>query len=97
MPFAECAGRSFTVISVQKNAPESSGVYGLSNAREWLFIGESDNIQAHLLEHLKDRNSVWKAQDPTGFTFEICSATERVARQAALIREFGPRFNRRVA
>jgi hypothetical protein len=41
MPFAQFAARSFTAVSIQKNAPESSGVYGLFNARECLLIGKA--------------------------------------------------------
>jgi hypothetical protein len=96
MPFAECAARSFTVVSVQRNAPESSGVYGLSNAREWLFVGEGNNIRAHLLGHLKELNTVLSTQSPTGFTFELCSPGERICRQDALVRELEPRCNRRM-
>jgi hypothetical protein len=37
MPFAQFAPRSSTAASIQKNAPESSGVYGI---RESLLIGQ---------------------------------------------------------
>jgi len=73
MPFAECRAHSLTVVSIQKNAPQYSGVYGLSNAREWLFIGESDNIRAHLLELHRKIGTVLERQNPMGFTFELCS------------------------
>jgi len=96
MPFLEVAGRCFTAVSVQKNAPELSGVYGLSNGREWLFIGESNNIRAQLLEHLRQVSTVLDNQKPTGFTFELCPPGERISRQNALIRELAPRFNRRM-
>lgn len=96
MPFAECAARSFSVASIQKNAPESSGVYGLSNGREWLFIGEGNNIRAHLLEHAKETGTVLKTQNPTGFSFELCPAGERSGRLDTLVRELGPRLNRRM-
>jgi hypothetical protein len=96
MPFAECAARSFTAASIQKNAPDSSGVYGLSNAREWLFIGEGNNIRTHLLGHLKEIGTVLRTQNPTGFTFELCSPSERVGRQDVLVRELEPRCNRRM-
>lgn len=97
MPFAEFAGRSFTVASVQKNAPESPGVYGLSNAREWLFVGQGNNIRAHLLDHLKEVGTVLSTQSPTGFTFELCSASQRMGRHDALVRELAPRCNQRIA
>lgn len=49
MPFEQFTPRSFTPVSVRANAPTASGIYGISNAREWIFIGETDNIQASLL------------------------------------------------
>jgi excinuclease UvrABC nuclease subunit len=95
MPFAEFAPRSFTAASIRKNAPDASGVYGLSNAREWLFVGECNNIRLHLLEHLNETGTVLKAQHPTGFKFELCSPEERIARQDRLVLELEPRCNRR--
>jgi predicted GIY-YIG superfamily endonuclease len=95
MSFAECAARSFTAVSIQKNAPESSGVYGLSNGREWIFIGEASNIRARLMEHLEEADTTLKHRKPTGFTFEECSPGDRVSRQDALVRQFEPFCNRR--
>jgi hypothetical protein len=95
MPFAEFAPRSFTTASIRKNAPDASGVYGLSNAREWLLVGECNNIRLHLLEHLNETGTFLKAQCPTGFKFELCSPEERIARQDRLVLELEPRFNRR--
>lgn len=90
MSFAECAPRSFTVVSIQKNAPESSGVYGLSNDREWIFIGEASNIRARLLEHLREVNTPLIARRPTGFAYEVCSPLDCIARQRALCRQLKP-------
>ena len=56
-PFAENRYRKyrFQHESIVLKAPESSGVYGLYSAL-WIFIGESDNIRAGLLEHLAGDN-----------------------------------------
>jgi|SRR5581483_1021967 len=94
MSFVECAARSFTAISIQKNAPDSPGVYGLTNAREWVFIGETLNIRSQLMEHLNEQNTVLANRRPTGFAFEICSPHDRLARQDVLVRQFGPVCNR---
>jgi hypothetical protein len=93
MSFSEGGARSFTGISVRKNAPESSGVYGLSNGRQWLFIGEANNIQARLLEHLEETGTLLSNERPTGFTFEECPPRDRVLRQNALVRQFEPFCN----
>jgi excinuclease UvrABC nuclease subunit len=95
MAFVECAARSFTATSILKNAPGCSGVYALSNAREWVFIGEASDIRARLLDHLRDSGTALLARHPTGFTFEICSPADRSSRQAELVRELAPYCNSR--
>jgi excinuclease UvrABC nuclease subunit len=94
MAFSECAARMFTATSVLKNAPDCSGVYALSNAREWIFIGEASDIRARLLEHLNEIGTTLMARNPTGFTFEICSPADRHSRYAQLVRELAPYCNR---
>jgi hypothetical protein len=95
MPFANFPARVFTTASVHRDAPAGSGVYGLSNAREWIYIGETDNIKARLLEHLQEKNTFLTGRLPTGFTFELCPPYDRVARQNRLILELGPAWSRR--
>lgn len=70
-----------------------SGVYGLSNAREWIFVGETDNIKAKLLEHLQEPHTRLLALEPTGFVFEVCASHDRRGRQQRLIREYHPVCN----
>ena len=94
MALGECAARSFTAISIQKNAPDCSGVYALSNSREWVFIGEATDIRARLMEHLAETSTSLTARKPTGFTFEICSPANRLSRCAALVHQFTPYCNR---
>ena len=94
MPFEQFTPRSFTTVSVRANAPAASGIYGISNAREWIFIGESDNIQASLLHDLQKGDSALLKRLPTGFVFELCDAAHRPARQDRLILEYEPVCNR---
>lgn len=89
MPFDRNFPRSFSALSIRQHAPAYSGVYGLSNARGWLYIGESDNIQESLLAHLSS------AEEATGFVFEICDPSMRAMRQDRLIFEYEPARNRR--
>ena len=95
MPFEQSPPRSFTSVSVRTNAPSASGIYGISNAREWIFIGETDNIQASLLQDLQQGDSALLRRSPTGFVFEVCDAGGRRARQDRLILEYEPVCNRR--
>lgn len=94
MPFENRHTFTFTAVSVQKNAPTSSGTYGLSSAREWIYVGQSDNIQRELLRHLEETGTARKDLHPTGFTFELCPPEMRNARQERLIQELEPVCNR---
>ena len=89
MPFDRNFPRTFSAPSIRQYAPAYSGVYGLSNARGWVYIGESDNIQESLLAHLS------AAGDATGFVFEICDPALRAKRWDRLIHEYEPVRNRR--
>ena len=90
MPFEGYGGFAFTWVSVQRNAPAMPGVYGLSNAREWVFVGIADDIHAALLAHLQEGDSPIKSRAPTGFTFEVCHPTQSPMRAARLIAELSP-------
>ncbi len=96
MPFEQLTPRSFTPISVRANAPTRSGIYGISNAREWIYIGATDNIQASLLRALQQSDSAILRRYPTGFVFELCDPIERLARHNRLILEYEPVCNRRL-
>ena len=71
------------------------GVYGLSNAREWVFVGVADDIRATLMGHLQESDTALKSRAPTGFTFEICHPSQMAARLSRLVTEYAPVCNRR--
>jgi hypothetical protein len=93
MPFENQITLAFSFASVRKNAPALSGVYGLASAQEWIFVGESDDIQSQLLQHLQESGTFLKGRKPTGFTFELCAPAGRMARQGRLVRELEPVCN----
>jgi hypothetical protein len=93
MPFNQFTPRNFNSDAVQMYAPIRSGVYGISNAREWIYIGETDNIQSSLLSHLHDINTSLMKRQPTGFVFEVCDQAQRPSRQSRLVSEYGPACN----
>jgi hypothetical protein len=93
MPFEKLTPRPFTSGSVQMYAPVASGVYGISNAREWLYIGETEDIQGALLAHLRDAGPSFL--QPAGFVFEVCEGARRSTRQDRLVLEYEPAWNRR--
>jgi hypothetical protein len=93
MPFNQLIPRSFTSDAVHMYAPLTSGVYGISNSREWIYIGETDNIQSSLLDHLHELNTALMKREPTGFVFEVCEQGRRSSRQDRLVAEYGPACN----
>ena len=72
-------------------APKQGGVYGISNAREWISIGQTDDIRSALLTHLRDDPRAFMSADPQGFVYEVCPASARSAREARLTAEYGPK------
>ena len=96
MPFNHPFPRSFTAQSIQTHAPVSSGVYGISNSGEWIFVGETDNIQQSLLQHLSGIDGVL-GRRPTGFVFEACDRSARPVRFGQLTSEYKPSCNRQEA
>ncbi len=96
MPFENHGNRSFTAISVAKNAPRVSGVYGLADARQWIYVGEAADIQAELLRHLQTPHAFLREHPPSGFTYELSGAAQRIERQNQLVSELEPIGNRQV-
>jgi hypothetical protein len=89
MPFERFSARPFKLGFVQREAPAASGVYGLSNAAAWIFVGETANIQASLLDRLRETGPTAPEHLPTGFTYELCPPEARVSRQRQLMAELG--------
>lgn len=95
MPFPSTTGHFFNDSYVRANAPNRSGVYGLYTQTQWFYVGESDDIQRRLLEHLSESGTCISRHAPTGFIYELAEASSRVARQNALIRELAPACNQK--
>jgi hypothetical protein len=96
VPFENHGNRSFTMTSIEKNAPQASGVYGLANARQWIFVGETADIQAELLSHLRNPHAFLRQHAPSGFTFELSTPGQRIERANQLVTELEPIGNRLV-
>ncbi len=71
----------FTRDSITANAPNASGVYALFKDGQWIYFGESNDIQRRLLEHLTQAGTCILQNAPTGFQFELVVADQRVVRQ----------------
>jgi hypothetical protein len=93
MPFEHLTPRPFLPGPIQAYAPIASGVYGISNAREWIYIGETDDIRGALLTHLREYASPLMLSKPAGFVFEVCDRSQRPIRQDRLVHEYSPTCN----
>lgn len=97
MPFANrVASMVFNTATIHREAPASPGVYGLSNSREWLYVGQSDNLRESLAAHLVEQGTELASLKPSGFTFEECYGDERSTRQERLIAELKPAVRQRI-
>jgi hypothetical protein len=96
MPFENHGNRPFTTVSIAKNAPCVSGVYGLADAREWIYVGETADIQAELLRHVQNPDAFLRQHPPSGFTYECSTGRQRIERQNRLVSELKPIGNRLV-
>lgn len=92
MPFQQLIPHAFNTRSVQCYAPALPGVYGISSARDWIFIGQSDDIRGALLAHLRVLNAAAPDAEATGFVFEACMGDQRRIRQERLVLEYAPVF-----
>jgi hypothetical protein len=96
MSFQHFIPRTLSAVGIRAYAPQASGIYGISNANEWIYIGEAENIQLALLDHLEEIDTSIMQRHPTGFVFEVCDPGERARRQDRLVNEYDPTCNRRV-
>jgi hypothetical protein len=94
MPFEHLTPRPLTVNGVQTYAPNVSGVYGISNACKWIFIGQSADIKTALLTHLRDDAGMLATRGYVGFVYERCAEAYRSQRQEQLAIEYTPAFRR---
>jgi predicted GIY-YIG superfamily endonuclease len=85
------------MVSVDKNVPAASGVYGLADASQWIYVGETANIHAELFQHLQHPNAFLKGHSPSGFTYELSSQEYRAGRRDQLVFELQPIGNQLVA
>ena len=89
LPFESRFARAFTAVNIEREAPAASGVYGISNAKNWLFIEETEDIRASLMAYLANSGGP-STEQPSGFSFELSPSYNRTARRDRLIAELAP-------
>jgi len=81
------------MVEIADRAPTESGVYYVGGAEGYLFIGESADVRAALLEHVAGHNSSILIFKPLWFGFELCSAESRIKRRDEMVVEYAPLCN----
>jgi hypothetical protein len=96
MPFNSSSGFEFSATGIAGYAPIVSGVYGIYNGSQWIYIDEARDIRLHLCSHFcgkSDQGSRIMACQPTYFIFEKCDPQSGATRKEELIREHRPLCN----
>lgn len=96
MPFNAAAGYSFSEAGIATYAPRESGVYGIYNNNQWIFVGESEDIEKHLYAHLRrasEQSYCILSRGPTHFVFDLGDEMWRKIREEGLIEELMPACN----
>lgn len=86
---------------IKKNVPNSGGVYAITDRpgkiRIWIYVGQSGDMQARLLQHLNGTSHKSECIDsygPTRCGYEsISSGEQRDRREQELIDKYNPVCN----
>ena len=93
MPWSSASSYVFSRASIMLNVPELSGIYVLHSQATWIYVGESENIRAQLLEHLNGNNACITVFPGLTFSYELVPHAARGWRLGELISEFRPLCN----
>jgi excinuclease UvrABC nuclease subunit len=92
MPFPSQTPTPFTRPGVEWLAPNQTGVYGIYNSLQWVYVGKADDLRARLLEHLSNPDIL--KYYPTHYVTMVTTSPESAER--TLILELKPVANKRV-
>jgi thymidine kinase len=85
MPWRDAISLPFTRIEIVSRVPSESGVYGIIDGDNCVFVGESWNLKARLLELAGVLSDV----EHLKIMCEVCPDEDRSERKIALARELG--------
>jgi hypothetical protein len=84
---------AFLYQGVEEKAPNASGVYVIYTPAQWVYVGQSDDLQKSLFGHLNEPGTCMGGFGPLSFSFELVPADARLARYQALLAELSPACN----
>jgi hypothetical protein len=94
MPWKGLPGFPYTREAILRDAPSVSGVYLIYNATSMIYVGETSDIRARLLNHAHGDNVCINVSFPTTWSFEPADTWSRLTRRNELILELRPLCNR---
>jgi excinuclease UvrABC nuclease subunit len=87
----------FTEDAIKLFVPPASGVYAIYGASGIIYIGESNDMERRLLEHVNEPGTCIHLNSPTDCTWELVANNQRrIARQDALILLLNPPCNKKL-
>ena len=92
MAFAQPIPRPFNERGIWFYAPAAPGVFGVSNSKGWIHVGQATDIRAALLGYLGGHDPRLLEFAPTGFVFEQCALEIRNFRRTQLTAEYHPAY-----
>ena len=84
---------TYDLETITRNVPPSSGVYSVFSRSECVYVGESDDVCAGLLQMFFEDNLCLNAKHLIHFTFELVAPELRAALQSHRIQQLGPVCN----
>ncbi len=82
---------SFDATAIQTNVPSTSGTYAIFKGLDTcVYVGQSADLKASLLQHLAGDNPCILQNQPTSFQFVVEPALQRVQHQQRLFGELNP-------
>jgi hypothetical protein len=93
MPWKNPTSYPFDKASIILNAPHESGVYALRNKTTWVYIGESSDVLAQLVQHLDANNACIAMFPDLMFSYELVHPVVRPWRLDDVVRELRPICN----
>jgi len=93
VPWKNSTSYRFDRASVAIHAPPESGVYAIFAGTTWIYVGESLDIRAQLMEHLDGDNPCFTVFPGLMWSYELHLSETCAWRQGELVREFHPVCN----
>jgi hypothetical protein len=96
MPFNAAAGHPFSEAGVATYAPCEPGIYGIYSNQQWIYVGESQDIEKSLYAHLhrqSEESYCILSRSPTHFVFDLGDEMWGKTRVKGLVEELKPACN----